>query len=80
MPTVPSPTITTCPRMPGIFSRPNDWAIRLLTRALVSSANKVVTSVVPATIRQMPKTSIQNGWPEKEKSPKPTVATVSTVK
>ncbi len=66
--------------MPGIRSWPSDWAIRRLTSAFVSSANNVVTSVVPATIRQMPKTSIQNGWPEKEKSPKPTVATVSTVK
>ena len=54
--------------------------MRRLTSTFVSSAKIVVTSVVPATIRQMPKTSIDVGWLEKEKSPKPTVATVSTVK
>ncbi len=46
----------------------------------MSSANSVVTSVVPATIKKIPNTSIAVGWLANEKSPKPTVATVSTVK
>ena len=46
----------------------------------VSSAKIVVTNVVPAMIRQTPKISNQTGWVANEKSPKPTVAIVSTVK
>jgi hypothetical protein len=80
MPTEPRPTITTCPRIPGISAWPSDWAIRRDTSVLVRSAKIVVTSVVPARIRQIPKISIQVGWVENEKSPKPTVAIVSTVK
>src|ERR1019366_9960417 len=45
-----------------------------------TTARRVVTSVVPATIRPMPKASTHVGWLENERSPKPTVGTVSTVK
>ena len=50
------------------------------TSTLVMRANTVVSSVAPATIRKIPKTSIPVDWPEKEKSPNPTVEMVSTVK
>ncbi len=80
MPTEPSPTITTWPAIPGICAWPSERSIRRLTSAFVTSAKIAVTTVVPARISTIPKTSIQPGCPENEKSPKPTVATVSTVK
>ncbi len=66
--------------MPWICPCPSDCSIRRLTSRLVSSANTVVTSVVPATISATPNASTQAGCWENEKSPKPTVAIVSTVK
>ncbi len=50
------------------------------TSALVISANIVVTSVTPAMISPIPKICRAVDWWAKEKSPKPTVAKVSTVK
>ena len=80
MPTLPRPTSTTWPRIPGMRPWPSDCARRRLTSALVSSANIVVMSVTPATISKMPNTTMPVGCAANEKSPKPTVATVSTVK